>query len=230
MAIQALAPYYDTNGTVKSAVDEALLCLSAKQYDNGGFGFIDGICTESCAQVIVALTALGIDPETDARFVKNGISVLDAMCLFAVDGGGFSHIPGGGLNGMATEQSQYALASYFRMKNGLTSLYDMLDVVLPGEAVAAQISEIGTVTLNSEKTITTARGAYDGLSEYQKSLVSNYEELVAAEEKLADLKHPADSSNPQTGDSTQIALLGSIMLISICAVAALLAIPKKKEI
>ena len=128
MAIQSLAPYYSTNVTVKAAVDKALDCLSEMQYENGGFGSIDGTCSESCAQVVVALTALGINPETDARFVKNGVSVLDAMCVFAVEGGGFAHIPNSGLNGMATEQSQYALASYFRMLEGKTSLYDMTDV------------------------------------------------------------------------------------------------------
>jgi len=99
---------------------------------NGGFGSVDGICTESCAQVIVALTALGIDPETDPRFVKNGMSPVDAMCLFAAPNGGFAHIPGDTVNGMATEQGQYALAAYFRFKEGKTALYDMRDVTLPG--------------------------------------------------------------------------------------------------
>lgn len=130
MAIQALAPYYKTNAEVKTAVDKALACLSDMQYDNGGFGSIDGTCSESCAQVIVALTALGIDPETDPRFVKNGMSVVDAMCLYAVENGGFAHVPNGGINGMATEQCQYALAAYFRFKEGKTSLYDMTDVTV----------------------------------------------------------------------------------------------------
>jgi len=132
MAIQALAPYYGTNSAVKLAVDKALDCLSKKQMANGGFGSVDGICTESCAQVIVALTALGIDPETDPRFVKNGMSPVDAMCLFAAPNGGFAHIPGDTVNGMATEQGQYALAAYFRFKEGKTALYDMRDVTLPG--------------------------------------------------------------------------------------------------
>ena len=128
MAIQALAPYYKTNAAVKAAVDRALACLSEKQMANGGFGSIDGVCAESCAQVVVALTALGLDPETDPRFVKNGVSVLDAMCLFALEDGGFAHIPNDGVNGMATEQSQYALAAYFRFREGKTALFTMTDV------------------------------------------------------------------------------------------------------
>ena len=130
MAVQSLAPYYYTNQQVKLAVDEALVCLSKKQHSNGGFGSIDGICSESSAQVIVALTALGINPETDARFIKNGISVVDAMCMFAEENGGFAHIPNGGVNGMATEQSQYALVAYYRFLSGYTSLYNMSDVEL----------------------------------------------------------------------------------------------------
>lgn len=130
MAIQSLAPYYETDAAVKEAVDKALVCLSEKQHDNGGYGSVDGACSESCAQVIVALTALGINPETDERFVKNGVSVVDALCAFAIEGGGFEHVPHGGLNGMATEQGQYALAAYFRFLEGKTSLYDMSDVTI----------------------------------------------------------------------------------------------------
>lgn len=128
MAIQALAPYYDTNETVKEAVDKAIVRLSELQKEDGGYGSIDGICSESCAQVIVALTSLGIDPHTDERFIKNGMSVVDAMCTFAIEGGGFAHIPNATLNGMATEQGQYALVSYFRFLEGKTPIYDMTDV------------------------------------------------------------------------------------------------------
>ena len=56
------------------------------------------------------------------------ISVLDDLCSYYVDGGGFEHVVGEGLDGMATEQGYYALASYFRFRNGQTSLYDMSDV------------------------------------------------------------------------------------------------------
>ena len=130
MAIQALAPYYKTNETVKAAVDKALDVLSALQRNDGGFGSWGTVNSESCAQVIVALTALGIDPTADSRFVKNGLTVLDALAGFYVTGGGFRHTAGGERNGMATEQGYYALASYYRFLNGQTSLYDMSDVTV----------------------------------------------------------------------------------------------------
>ena len=130
MAIQALAPYYKTNETVKAAVDKALDVLSGLQQGDGGFGSWGTINSESCAQVIVALTALGIDPTADSRFVKNGHTVLDALAGFYVTGGGFRHTAGGERNGMATEQGYYALAAYYRFVNAQTRLYDMSDVTI----------------------------------------------------------------------------------------------------
>lgn len=130
MAIQALAPYYKANETVEAAVDKALEALSALQRTDGGFGSWGTVNSESCAQVIVALTALGIDPTADSRFVKNGHTVLDALAGFYVTGGGFRHAAGGERNDMATEQGYYALAAYYRFLNGQTSLYDMSDVTV----------------------------------------------------------------------------------------------------
>lgn len=130
MAIQALAPYYKTNETVKAAVDKALEALSALQRSDGGFDSWGTVNSESCAQVIVALTALGIDPTADSRFVKNGHTVLDALAGFYVTGGGFRHTAGGERNDMATEQGYYALAAYYRFANTQTRLYDMSDVTV----------------------------------------------------------------------------------------------------
>ena len=130
MAIQSLAPYYKENEAVKAAVDKALDVLSELQLATGGFGSWGTENSESCAQVIVALTALGIDPTADSRFVKNDLTVLDALAGFYVNGGGFRHTAGGDLDGMATEQGYYALAAYYRFANAQTRLYDMTDVTI----------------------------------------------------------------------------------------------------
>ncbi len=127
MAIQALAPYYDTDEDVRAAVDRALVCLSEKQEDDGGFSSIGTSNNESCAQVVVALTALGIDPATDSRFVKYEYSVLDAMLRYYVPGGGFIHVAASGTDGMATEQGYYAMVAYYRYLNGMNTLYDMTE-------------------------------------------------------------------------------------------------------
>lgn len=132
MAIQALAPYYE-NAQVKAAVDAALTFLAGVQNADGTFSEIPGTdaSAESTAQVIVALTALGIDPTADSRFVKSGVSVVDALCGFYVTGGGFRHLmDDADVDGMATEQGYYALAAYYRLTAGKTSLYDMSDVTI----------------------------------------------------------------------------------------------------
>lgn len=127
MAIQALAPYYSKNADVKSAVDKALGVLSSMQKDDGGFASWGTENVESCAQVLTALTSLGINPQSDERFIKNGSTLVDAVMSFGVENG-FEHIKDSGYNQMATEQAYYALVSYSRVKNGKTSLYDMTDV------------------------------------------------------------------------------------------------------
>ena len=127
MAIQALSPYYAENTQVKEALDNALSCLSDLQTATGGYLSWGTMNSESCAQVIVALTSLGIDPHTDSRFIKNGCSALDSLMSFYIDGG-FRHTLDGDLNEMSTEQGYYALSAYYRFKNGKTSLYDMSDV------------------------------------------------------------------------------------------------------
>lgn len=130
MAIQALASYYSSNAKVKSAIDDALNRLSQMQEANGGYTSWGTANAESVAQVIVALTSLGIDPASDGRFIKNGYSTLDALISFYNDKGGFKHSQSDttSSNGLATEQAYYALASWYRLKAGKTSLYDMSDV------------------------------------------------------------------------------------------------------
>ena len=54
-----------------------------------------------------------------------------------------------------------------------------------------KIEAIGEVTLDSEEAITAARSAYDGLSEDLQPHVKNVDDLIAAEERLAELKKEA---------------------------------------
>ena len=128
MALQALAAYRTGDKAVQSAVDKALKTLSDMQQADGGYSSWGTLNSESCAQVIIALTALGIDPAKDSRFAKNGLTVLDALLSFAADGG-FRHTADGERNDMATEQALCALTAYARLLDGKTALYDMTDVL-----------------------------------------------------------------------------------------------------
>ena len=126
MAIQALAPYRE-DADVQNALDTAVTVLAGMLDETGNFPSQYGASSESVSQVIVALCTLGIDPNTDARFVKNGMSALDGLLGYYVEGGGFQHIHSGKIDGIATEQGYYALTAYFRMLEGKTPLYDMSD-------------------------------------------------------------------------------------------------------
>ncbi len=152
MAIQALAPYYRKSGyeRVTAAVDRALGWLSGVQLESGGFYTLSGEGqvenSESTAQVLTALSALGIDCRTDGRFVKAGKWPVSALLSYYKDGG-FMHVKagaennggakGGKVDGMATEQAFYAMVAYQRMLSGKTALYDMRDVSISAGAVDA---------------------------------------------------------------------------------------------
>ena len=98
MALQAFAPYYTgriTVGTelqkqIREAVDRNIQVLSDMQKTSGAYSSYGSENAESTAQVLVALSSLGIDGRTDSRFVKNGKSVPDfsvSTCLnIPVDG------------------------------------------------------------------------------------------------------------------------------------------------
>ena len=140
MAIQSLANYMDQK-EVKKAVDRALKIMSKKQLSTGGYNSWGTENCESTVQAIVALTALGIDIDTDSRFIKtdkkgNKNTLMDGMMQFYCKGGGFAHVnegydggggSGTGLNAMATDQGMYALDAYYRYINGKKKLYDMTD-------------------------------------------------------------------------------------------------------
>ena len=119
MALCALAPYCK-DAAVAAAARDALLWLSAAQGADGDFG-----SAESNAQVLIALAAYGIAP-TDAHFVKNGSSALDALHTYAVPGGGYCHAVGeDAANPMASEQALLALAAVARQAAGESRLYAM---------------------------------------------------------------------------------------------------------
>ncbi|MBQ4650737.1 MAG: fibronectin type III domain-containing protein [Firmicutes bacterium] len=118
MALTALAPY-KSQKKVKAAIDEAVDWLSKAQLADGSYVTYGDPTAESCAQVICGLTAVGINPNTNSKFKKNGKSVLDGlMTFYDAKTGGFRHVneASGGyqpvVDQMATEQAFYALAHY----------------------------------------------------------------------------------------------------------------------
>lgn len=124
MALTVLASHKGEQ-RVSSAVNDGLSFLSSKQLSSGGFSSYGTENAESSAQVIVALTALSINPKTDSRFLKNGNSVFSALSKFRLSDGSFCHAMGGSSNGTATVQAFYSLVALWRYEHGLPSLFDL---------------------------------------------------------------------------------------------------------
>lgn len=193
MAIQALAPYNDEDHPkVKSAIEAALTLLSGMQQNDGGFASFGTPNSESAAQVVVALSALGLDANTDSHFVKNGHSVLENLLSYEQEDGSFQHTTdGSGNNQMSAEQGTYALVAYDRYVNKAHTLYDMTDVVKREDASAQEIidmiNQIGYVDESSYNAIAEARNAYNKLSAADKEKVTNYNTLTAAETSYKEI-------------------------------------------
>lgn len=147
MALQALAPYHKDGGneTVNTAVRKALNWLSGKYrsgYDS----------SESCAQVVIALSALNLDANTDARFTKTvegkTLSVLGNLLQYRVaENGGFKHqFADKAVNEMATEQALCAMAAYARFTEKANALYDMTDAACAHRFGEWQVTVAATCT------------------------------------------------------------------------------------
>ena len=123
MTVQALAPQYSDNVSVKSAVDRALGFMSEKQQDDGGYISFGTANPESAAQVLIALSSLGIDV-TDPRFVKNGNDLICGIVRYRLPDGSFAHSEGGGSNDTATVQAYLSFTAYLLMKEKGERIYD----------------------------------------------------------------------------------------------------------
>ncbi len=123
MTLQALAPYYGENDEVRAAVDATLELLSQKQLASGGYSGFGSENPESVSQVIMALCALGIDPLSDERFIKDGKTTLDGLLAYKRADGSFSHITGGNANFSATYQAFLAFTALKGYYEGKGRIY-----------------------------------------------------------------------------------------------------------
>ena len=195
MVLQALSGY-QSNDVVKAATDKALTWLSSVQTSTG-FG-----SAEADAQVIVALSALGIDCMTDERFTKSGTNVMKTLLRYAEENGSFVHDRSDDTtadNEMSTEQAAYALVAYWRFKNrasGMRALYDMRDAedLLPAASAAddviALIDELSAVTDCKYTTylkLQAIASAYRNLSPDEKNSVTNYNDYLTKKAQFDQL-------------------------------------------
>lgn len=228
MAIQALAPYYNSekkydyksyadgssvSKKVRTAVDEAIVFLSSVQQSDGGFTSWGMPNSESAVQVAVALCSLGIDIFSDTRFIKDGNTIYDGIIKYRNHDGGFLHsfvydeqnpssLPDKS-NTMASEQALYGIASIMRFQNGMRRLYDLRPE--QDAETKAQIHEImqkiDTLTLLS--TTAELKAAYDhylALEGTERSYVYNYYRLSALIE-FAGMEFETEDIKYNSGDA-----------------------------
>lgn len=210
MAIQALSPYYNdekeyeyksgydlkvSTEKVRAVIDRAVNWLSSVQNDEGGFSQWGQNNAESTAQVITALCCLGIDPDNDIRFIKNGCSVLDGLMKFRTNDGGFAHnysydkenpsAKSGEANSMASEQVLCALCALYRYRNGFRCLYDFRCEM--DERTKQQISSLNGKLKEMPKDADTARDLFEKYLEIpitERCYVYNYSNLAGAMERF----------------------------------------------
>lgn len=246
MALQALAPYYNSEKTyryvqqgtkqdqvksVRQVVDEALQFLSSSQQESGGFTSWGSENSESCSQVLIALTSLGIDPGNDQRFIKNGNTVIDGLMQYHMEKGGFIHSkeydeenPNADpdkSNTMASDQALCALTALCRYYGGMRSFYDFR----PEQTaeLKKQISDLETRIHNlredaASEEITAVYDAYEQIPAEERSYVSSYAVLA---DKMAE-KGIAYNSEPLSehmdlntkGNGTVTSLFGQELAMS----------------
>ncbi len=223
MAIQALAPYYNSSTeytyelggetvvkTVHQAVNEALDWLSENQNDAGDFGSWGTTNVESTAQVLVAVLSLNLDPAADERFITDsGNTLLDGILKYRLADGTFSHTYGAAPNGMATDQAGYALVAYWRYENGMRSLYDFRAPRSQEAQAAINAAETAISSLPAAGTEGYKGALMDAyltclaVKETERQYISNYDVLYRAIEQAGGLGN-LDKDDPYPVELTLI--------------------------
>lgn len=112
MILQGLVPFM-TNSTVFGIVSEGITTLSDMQDENGSYGNAN-----ADAMVVILLSMLGINPDTDTRFVKNDNSLVDGLLSYVTaENDGFVGYTPDQWNDYATKQALVALNAYVSLEN-----------------------------------------------------------------------------------------------------------------
>lgn len=125
MALQALAPYQQQ---CPEAIEGALDYLSGAMNDNCRYTAYGEESAESSAQVILALCALGIDPDTDSRFCRGSETLLAGLDAFCQQDGTYGHTKEDTQgNYLATAQTLLALKAVQKLRSGEGWIFDFTD-------------------------------------------------------------------------------------------------------
>lgn len=140
MTVQALSRHKELPD-VQDAIDRAVVKMSEKQCQSGGFSSYGTENAESTAQVIIALCSLGLDPEYADSFSP----MLEELLSYRVSEDGFSHIKGGAASVSATSQALCALVSMKLMLSDVGGFYET-HKKLPASTPSGDVTEPPTTT------------------------------------------------------------------------------------
>ncbi len=112
MVVSALSSYDEAE-----VLEKAVLCLSEMQDDDGCYSSWGTKNSNSSAVVVTALCAMGIDADTDEKFIKNGISALDGLMSYKTDNDLFGYTDNQNADLFSTEQGFRAIVAYSKYKS-----------------------------------------------------------------------------------------------------------------
>ena len=222
MTLTALAPLYGSSSDVRNAADRGVDFLSQRQEENGGYQSFGTPNPESAAQVLTALSALGIDCCTDTRFIKNGNTVIDGIDCYRLPDGDFCHFENGDHSESASYQALYSFISYVRMKNGESPFY-VFDNRRPVETVQAAYespsAETSPVASAAETIAAETTAGRTAVTSVQSAAVTSSSVTSSVTEKTsatsASAKKSSSSPSAVSGKTTAtITVTSAVTVIS----------------
>ncbi|MBO4762608.1 MAG: DUF4430 domain-containing protein, partial [Lachnospiraceae bacterium] len=181
--------------TTEDGIRTGLAFLSGKQNETGDFAGFGSDNAESTAQVLIALSSLGIDGASAPEFVKNGHSVIDGIMRYRLPDGSFAHIPGGDSNPTATSQVFTAMASYICYKEG--SIYYRIDRFKALSRESSDAENPKTEEHVQESTDGSELGSKDSLNSEADNSVTDIDSQVEQNLKPAENQSKESISNSQ---------------------------------
>ena len=118
------------------------------------------------------------------------------------------------------------------IQDAIDSIDDALEIIENVEAAEKLIDKIPeNITRNDEAAIKAVDDAYNALSDYEKSLVDKNvkKALDDAKAAFAELKKPAESASPDTGDNSNLWMWFALLFVSGGALAGISVYGRKKK-
>ena len=243
MVLQALAPGYLNNNLyelseeqkedLKELVQGGVDFLSARQQEDGDFASFGVRNAESTAQVITALSALGIDCAQDERFIKNGNSPIDGLLMFRLKDGSFSHQAEDVSSPSATVQTFYSMVAYLRMCEGQTPLYvrdknekKLAEIYSDNTALQDDIIEDDPVKNSEKDSMNDSEIEPSTFTTSEKDVTTVTESTASQTETNAN---PTESATSPNGDKSGYKPFAMLIIAGVCLVACFVLLLLKKH-